>query len=280
MARHRGIAVQALGFAADDPVITEPVMREHAHSEIELNLVVDEGLRYLFAGRALPFPTHRWIAYWGALPHGVLGIDGPCGLLWVTVPVATVLAWDERGALAQELLRGAIVIEPEERPGAVERARELVAMVKSGGERRRIATLELEALVRRLALSRRQLAPATGTSARARPGRDGNQAAVESMAAWLASHYREEVAIDRCAAAAGLHPNYAMAVFRRATGATLGQYLARLRLAHAQRLLLTSEREVLDIALDAGFGSQARFYVAFKRAFGTTPAAFRRARRS
>jgi AraC-like DNA-binding protein len=60
----------------------------------------------------------------------------------------------------------------------------------------------------------------------------------------------------------------------------LRQYLERLRLTHTQRLLLTSDHDVLTIALDAGFGSLARSYVAFKRAFGETPPAYRRARSS
>ncbi|MBA3685836.1 MAG: helix-turn-helix domain-containing protein [Planctomycetes bacterium] len=99
------------------------------------------------------------------------------------------------------------------------------------------------------------------------------------MAGWLATHYRDDVDISACAAAVGLHPGYAMTAFRRACGTTIRQYLERLRLAHAQRLLVLSDDDVLGIALAAGFGSLARFYVAFRRAHGTTPAAWRRAQR-
>ena len=96
------------------------------------------------------------------------------------------------------------------------------------------------------------------------------------MAQFVAEHYTESVRVADIAEVAGLHPNYAMNLFRRTCGMTLWQYLTRLRLSHAQRLLLTSDRGVLDIAMDAGFGSQARFYVVFKQAYGVTPAAFRR----
>ena len=59
---------------------------------------------------------------------------------------------------------------------------------------------------------------------------------------------------------------------------SIWQYLTRLRLAHAQWLLLTSERSVLSIALESGFGSLARFYAAFTREYGTPPGEFRKRR--
>jgi transcriptional regulator GlxA family with amidase domain len=133
---------------------------------------------------------------------------------------------------------------------------------------RRIAELEIEATLRRLALTRAPLRPEP--TARARGGM------VEAIGAWLGARYREQVRVADCARAVGLHPRYAMPLFRRACGMTIGQYLLRLRLAHAQHQLLTTDRDVLAIALDSGFGSQSRFYLQFKRAFGMPPAAYRR----
>jgi transcriptional regulator GlxA family with amidase domain len=99
---------------------------------------------------------------------------------------------------------------------------------------------------------------------------------VEAIAAWLDERYRDEIDWEELRGVVDLHPRHAMTVFRRICGMTVGQYLAQLRLAHAQRGLLTSDAPVLAIAMDAGFGSLARFYVAFKRAFGRSPAAYRR----
>jgi AraC-like DNA-binding protein len=284
MARGTGIQVERIGFAGDCARLSGPVaMSEHAHVEIELNLALDGRLQYLFAGRAVEFPEARWLAYWAALPHRGLRVDGVCRLFWFTVPVATFIAWDEDSGLAQRLLRGEMVIEPTARPGVAEAADATLRALRGDQRHRRLAELEIEAIARRLAIDGRALAPAIGTPRPRRREATRRDAAepVELMATWLAERYRDDgLDVAACAEAAGLHPNYAMTLFRRATGATIWQYLTRLRLAHAQRLLLTSEREVLDIALDAGFGSQARFYVAFKKAFGTTPAAFRRGKRT
>jgi AraC-like DNA-binding protein len=285
-----GVLSHHFGFAGHLQALTpsnEGVFPAHVHAEIELNLVLEHGLTYLFAGRAVHFPAGRWLAYWAAMPHRVLTVPRPSALAWITVPIATFLTWSSP-RLASRLLGGEIVLEPCERPGSRQQASDWISAVQvgSGEPQRRIACLEIEALLRRLdldgvALERRER-PAVAAETARQPAYDdaplAPQAveAVEAMCGWLAESYQEAVAVADCARAVGMHPSYAMTVFRRTCGMTIWQYLTRLRLAHAQRLLLTTDQDVLSIALAAGFGSQARFYVAFKRAFRTTPAAFRR----
>ncbi len=270
------------GFTGDRALLQAASPREHAHCDIELNLLATGRMRYFFAGKLIDLPPGRWVAFWAAMPHQVIAVDGPGELLWVTVPVSMFMAWELGEGFGQRLLHGEFLAEPRARAGIVEQGREWIDDLKHGAsEARRIVALESEALVRRMALDivtgtqgtsalvpdEKPLAPARAHRAMAK---------IEELSAWLAAHYRDEVDVADCAAAVGLHPNYAMNLFRRTCGMTLWQYLTRLRLSHAQRLLLTSDRGVLDIAMDAGFGSQARFYVVFKQAYGLTPAAFRR----
>ena len=77
----------------------------------------------------------------------------------------------------------------------------------------------------------------------------------------------------------GLHPNYAMALFRGTFGATLVKYITQLRLSHAQRLLVTTGDLILNIALTSGLGSLSRFNEAFRQAFSCTPREYRRLHR-
>ena len=53
-------------------------------------------------------------------------------------------------------------------------------------------------------------------------------------------------------------------------------YLAKWRLQMAARLLRTTNRRMLEVAGDVGYESEAAFNRAFKRAFGTPPARYRR----
>jgi AraC family transcriptional regulator len=64
--------------------------------------------------------------------------------------------------------------------------------------------------------------------------------------------------------------------FRKTTGATPHQFLIRLRLQAALRLLSRKDMTVSQIALDTGFSSQSHFTAAFGRAVGLPPARFRR----
>jgi AraC family transcriptional regulator, melibiose operon regulatory protein len=240
----------------------------HVHAEIELNLLLSGSMRYLFAGRVLALRPDELCVFWAGLPHTIVTVDQPGELLWVTVPIGTAMGWN-LGRSLHRLMRGD-ALRWRIRAGFAEQAREWVAALRGGGaQAQAIVALEVEAVLRRLE------GPVTGL--RAPAARGGTALAqVEAIAAWLDERYRDGIDWDELRRVVDLHPRHAMTVFRRICGMTVGQYLAQLRLAHAQRELLTSDAPVLAIAMDAGFGSLARFYVAFKRAFGRSPAAYRR----
>jgi AraC family transcriptional regulator len=64
-------------------------------------------------------------------------------------------------------------------------------------------------------------------------------------------------------------------VFRRETGETPHQFVTRLRLDEAAKLLRATNQTVLQIAMAVGFESASHFSVQFKRDYGVTPLAFR-----
>jgi AraC-like DNA-binding protein len=95
------------------------------------------------------------------------------------------------------------------------------------------------------------------------------------MARFVAERHHEEIDVPDIAKAAGVHPKYAMRVFRRTCGMTLLQFLTQNRVRHAQRLLATEDANLHEIAEAAGFGSDSRFREVFKRSCGVSPAAYR-----
>ncbi len=72
---------------------------------------------------------------------------------------------------------------------------------------------------------------------------------------------------DRCA----LSPDRLGRLFRRNAGMTLVEYRTRTRLALVVGAW-TPQRDLLHLALEAGFGSYSAFHRAFRRLYGTTPA--------
>jgi AraC-like DNA-binding protein len=99
--------------------------------------------------------------------------------------------------------------------------------------------------------------------------------AVEA-ALWLEAHAGEDVSLEDAARAAGLSPFHFLRLFSAVVGATPHQYLVRLRLARAARLLAEEERPVTDIAFDCGFADLSNFVRTFRRAAGVSPREFRK----
>lgn len=92
-------------------------------------------------------------------------------------------------------------------------------------------------------------------------------------------HSAEAIDIDRLADLSGLSPYHFLRTFRQVTGVTPHQYLLRVRLREAARLLATGTRRILDVALDCGFGDVSNFNRSFKAEFGVAPRHYARGAR-
>jgi len=97
--------------------------------------------------------------------------------------------------------------------------------------------------------------------------------AVEA-ALWMDAHSNEGIGLDDAAAQARLSRFHFLRLFSRAIGVTPHQYLVRLRLRRAAKLLAERERSVTDIALDVGFADLSNFSRTFHRVAGVPPARF------
>lgn len=85
--------------------------------------------------------------------------------------------------------------------------------------------------------------------------------------------------VEELAAEAALSRSAFHARFAAVLGLPPMQYLSQWRLQEASRRLLESDDPVLEVALAAGYGSEASFSRAFRRLTGSPPAQWRRSRR-
>jgi len=125
-----------------------------------------------------------------------------------------------------------------------------------------------------LAFAARCAALTSRKSERSISARDRRRAVEAAL--WLEAHATEDVSLEDAARAAGLSPFHFLRVFSAVVGATPHQYLVRLRLARAARLLAEEERPVTDIAFDCGFADLSNFVRTFRRAAGVSPREFRK----
>ncbi|WP_404403125.1 GyrI-like domain-containing protein [Pelagibacterium halotolerans] len=92
---------------------------------------------------------------------------------------------------------------------------------------------------------------------------------------FIESHFQKDMELDRIARACGVSRFHMCRGFISATGYSVMDYLRGRRLTEAARQLAAGAPSILDVALDAGYGSHEAFTRAFRDRFGVTPEAVR-----
>ena len=97
-----------------------------------------------------------------------------------------------------------------------------------------------------------------------------------ALAAYVAEHHAAPISRDEISAALKVSPNYLSRIFRRDTGMTPWQYLNQYRVVQAQKLLLSSELSVTEVAQHVGFNDPAYFVRVFHKETGKAPLQYRK----
>jgi len=88
---------------------------------------------------------------------------------------------------------------------------------------------------------------------------------------YMERHFSENVSLESVAEHCFVSPSYLSKAFRTRLNCGFSEYLTKLRINEAKRLLTFSRYKVQDIALTVGFNDLAYFCRVFKRATGKTP---------
>jgi len=93
----------------------------------------------------------------------------------------------------------------------------------------------------------------------------------------IQEHLDEALDLDELARLACFSSFHFHRIFAVMTGETIADHVRRLRLERAAMELRSGARQVIQVALDAGYEAHAAFTRSFKAAYGVSPAEFRRA---
>jgi AraC-like DNA-binding protein len=85
----------------------------------------------------------------------------------------------------------------------------------------------------------------------------------------------EELSLDQVAHALNVSTFYFCKMFKKATGLTFTDYVARTRIEKAKQLLLNPNVRISEAAYDSGFASITHFNRVFKRVLGQSPSEYR-----
>lgn len=92
---------------------------------------------------------------------------------------------------------------------------------------------------------------------------------------FIDAHLNHNLTVTEMAAVACMSPAHFARSFKVTTGQSPHQFINRLRLQLAKRMLTAPHQPISDIALSTGFSSQSNFSRAFRAATGMTPGAYR-----
>ena len=93
---------------------------------------------------------------------------------------------------------------------------------------------------------------------------------------YIHEHFKENPSLSEIAAIIPLNERYFCTRFREYTGVTYKEYLKKLKLRYARRLLLVTELSVTEISEASGYFTQSHFNREFKSYYGVTPIAMRK----
>jgi AraC family transcriptional regulator, melibiose operon regulatory protein len=249
----------------------------HRHDEIEILFFPNATPATVrFGAQVVEIQPDQTVLFWGAIPHQLMSIEDQSLQYWVAIPPEAFLYFDLSQEVVRDVMNGKMLVEREPDHRAIDLAsfpvwkRELASRQE---DVRRTLLMSLEARLRRFRPM--EASPYSLGSSRPRLLAPRDRSAIQAMYDFISVNFREPIRVDDVAEAAGLHPNYAISLFKKKCGINIVALVTMLRVYEAQRLILTTDRKIIDVAMETGFRTMSNFYKSFRKVTGRSPGDYR-----
>jgi AraC family transcriptional regulator len=105
-----------------------------------------------------------------------------------------------------------------------------------------------------------------------------SKAQLARVTEYIEAHLGEDVSLLRLARVSGVSASHLRALFKRAVGVPVHEYVIQRRVERARALLVRGDLPGSQVALDAGFSHQSHMARCMRRVLGVTPASIARRR--
>ena len=92
---------------------------------------------------------------------------------------------------------------------------------------------------------------------------------------YITDKHADDLSLDEVAKAVNMSAFYFCKMFKKATGMTFTDYLARVRVEKVRNLLLNPHKRISEAAFEAGFQSLSQFNRVFRKIAGEAPTTYR-----
>ncbi|MGV8855816.1 MAG: helix-turn-helix domain-containing protein [Devosia sp.] len=255
------------------------VMRAaHWHAQVEINYIVQGWAHYRMSGHTVRFDAGDLALFWGGLPHCLDDASEDLVYAGGHLPLVHFFRLRLPQDVQSKLMQGAtLVTKATDASDALNFARWNDYASSGDPMMAGMAVDELLLRIERVRFNPYELLPGPDDVVSAVDGLDHHSSPiVVRICDFIADNFREDIDSGDIARAADIHPKYAMNVFKKSTGMTLNDYVNLMRLSYAQALLMQEDANVLQVAMDSGFGSLSAFNKSFRKIAGMSPTDFRR----
>lgn len=94
---------------------------------------------------------------------------------------------------------------------------------------------------------------------------------LDEALSYIDKHYREKLTLEKVAESCYMSSNYFSTYFRKVTNISFSEYVARLRMKEARRLLRTTNKPVTEISLECGYQNLSNFYRTYHKYYSESP---------
>ncbi len=102
-----------------------------------------------------------------------------------------------------------------------------------------------------------------------------NEKLIIDLKSFINANYKEPIVLDDLGKLFHKNPAYLCNLFSKAVGSTIFEYITKVRLNNAKKLLRTTNLKVSEICKQVGYENQKYFNQVFKKNIGTTPGIYR-----
>jgi AraC-like DNA-binding protein len=236
----------------------------HCHQEIEVTFFEKLPVKYRIGNLTVTLNENEMLLFWGAIPHQLVETRLNNTTYYMHIPLNIFFQWQLPDEIFERLLNGEVfkAFNPD--------GMEMDKMNFTSWARyinhqniyiRKAVLLNMEARILHF------IADSTTTfdSIKYCTRRNQDKSTFLKLYKYLLKHYRNNKSIKQVANEFGMNPNYISELFKNNSGMNIVDFVNMLKVAAAQKLLLTTRMQVIDIAFEVGFGSLSNFNLVFKK---------------
>ena len=93
---------------------------------------------------------------------------------------------------------------------------------------------------------------------------------------YLMHHYREEINLEKLASLVNMAEGSLCRFFKMNVGSSIFEYLNKIKVEFACKLLMNPDIGIFDVCLDSGFNNLSHFNKQFRKHMGVTPSEYRK----